>query len=525
MALTAAQLLDELMGRDRNLVPGEKSAQVHWSHEDVCRSFLCGFCPNDLFVNTKADLGQCTKIHDDALKAEYEASSRYGRLGYEEEFIRALNLIQSDVERKIRRGHERLQTNKVKEQELSENDSDKTKMLNDHINQLLEEIEQLGSEGKVEEAQGVSKLLDQLKEEREQSKVGAGMAGQEKQMEVCEVCGAFLIVGDVQSRVDDHLQGKQHVGYAKIKSTIEDARGRPWMNRKPAVVKEPERSEVERVEREREREQEREKERERPRERDREREREKERERERESRSRRSSGDRSRDKRRRSRSKSRDRHRERRRSRDRGGSRDHSGRDRERERERRRSRDRDSEREGKRRDRDRDLDRSRRRSRSRSRDRSSRRRSKSRDSEEKRDRRYSYDQDRSSKEKTTDRNADRTDAGSSSNRNAATPDENSEGECSSGVATQMSDSQDSLLRDTVVANLPTQDYVQQLPRQDYSSNVFSISNQSTPKYTPILPAGEDFNPDVIEPDPKDSDKDEAPFSNVEMMDPENDDYM
>lgn len=45
---------------------------------------------------------------------------------------------------------------------------------------------------------------------------------QEKQMEVCEVCGAFLIVGDAQSRVDDHLMGKQHMGYAKIKSHIEE---------------------------------------------------------------------------------------------------------------------------------------------------------------------------------------------------------------------------------------------------------------------------------------------------------------
>ena len=50
----------------------------------------------------------------------------------------------------------------------------------------------------------------------------SGVASQEKQMEVCEVCGAFLIVGDAQSRVDDHLQGKQHVGYAKIKSTLDD---------------------------------------------------------------------------------------------------------------------------------------------------------------------------------------------------------------------------------------------------------------------------------------------------------------
>lgn len=41
-------------------------------------------------------------------------------------------------------------------------------------------------------------------------------------MEVCETCGAFLIVGDAQSRVDDHLQGKQHVGYARIKAAVED---------------------------------------------------------------------------------------------------------------------------------------------------------------------------------------------------------------------------------------------------------------------------------------------------------------
>ena len=41
-------------------------------------------------------------------------------------------------------------------------------------------------------------------------------------MEVCEVCGAFLIVGDSQTRVDDHLMGKQHMGFAKIKATIEE---------------------------------------------------------------------------------------------------------------------------------------------------------------------------------------------------------------------------------------------------------------------------------------------------------------
>lgn len=41
-------------------------------------------------------------------------------------------------------------------------------------------------------------------------------------MEVCEVCGAFLIVGDAQQRIDDHLMGKQHMGYARLRAAVEE---------------------------------------------------------------------------------------------------------------------------------------------------------------------------------------------------------------------------------------------------------------------------------------------------------------
>ena len=41
-------------------------------------------------------------------------------------------------------------------------------------------------------------------------------------MEVCDVCGAFLIVGDAQQRIDDHLMGKQHVGYARLKAALQE---------------------------------------------------------------------------------------------------------------------------------------------------------------------------------------------------------------------------------------------------------------------------------------------------------------
>ena len=41
-------------------------------------------------------------------------------------------------------------------------------------------------------------------------------------MEVCEVCGSFLIVNDAQSRVEEHISGKQHMGYAKLRSALEE---------------------------------------------------------------------------------------------------------------------------------------------------------------------------------------------------------------------------------------------------------------------------------------------------------------
>jgi hypothetical protein len=73
-------------------------------------------------------------------------------------------------------------------------------------------------------------LCDKLKEDKdalikqyEQSGWNVSELGhQEKQMEVCEVCGAFLIVGDAQQRIDDHLTGKQHIGYTRLRKAVEE---------------------------------------------------------------------------------------------------------------------------------------------------------------------------------------------------------------------------------------------------------------------------------------------------------------
>uniref|UniRef100_T1J2U3 Luc7-like protein 3 n=1 Tax=Strigamia maritima TaxID=126957 RepID=T1J2U3_STRMM len=243
-AAAAAALLDELMGRDRNLAPTEKKREIRWEDPQVCKHYLVKFCPNELFVNTRADLGPCEKIHDEQLKSEYERSPGYQKMGYEEDFLRFCQGMMADVERRIRRGKQRLaQGNqeanaaKLAAPAPSGNNSEKITMLSERVNGLLEQVEKLGCEGKVEEAQGIMKLCDQLKDERESLRrcsenshwlqqfpfqTAEIAAAQEKQMEVCEVCGAFLIVGDAQQRVDDHLMGKQHMGFAKIKATVDE---------------------------------------------------------------------------------------------------------------------------------------------------------------------------------------------------------------------------------------------------------------------------------------------------------------
>lgn len=221
---------------------------------------MVNFCPNSLFTNTKADIGPCNLVHDDYLKREYQTkANKRERRAFEEDFIRFCQGQLNEVERKIKRAKQRLESSQLERSTQSVGDSviseqclEKLNSINEKIEKVLEEIEQLGcqgkyfflyalsylsltwfSPGKVEEAQEAMKLLDQLKEKKAslkrenhsghwiQQKAEIGVA-QEKQMEVCDVCGAFLIVNDVQQRVEDHLQGKQHVGYGRLKSALED---------------------------------------------------------------------------------------------------------------------------------------------------------------------------------------------------------------------------------------------------------------------------------------------------------------
>ena len=234
-----AAMLDELMGRNRNAGPDEKLPDLTWEDTTVCRYYLVNFCPHDLFTNTKADLGACPNIHDDDMKAAYMSApdSSYKKQNCKDDFLRFCQKMLNDLGNKIKRAKERLLLTQMEQAaangitpQQQEEIEEKIKILTDKINVLVDQAEQAGIQGDVEEAQGLLKLCDQLKTERDDLKQQIGLKatlnpdgqfGPPKAMEVCETCGAFLIVGDAQQRIDDHLMGKLHVGYARMRATVE----------------------------------------------------------------------------------------------------------------------------------------------------------------------------------------------------------------------------------------------------------------------------------------------------------------
>ncbi|CAI5659256.1 putative RNA-binding protein Luc7-like 1 isoform X1 [Oreochromis niloticus] len=327
-------LLDQLMGTARD---GDETRQrVKFTDERVCKSHLLNCCPHDILSGTRMDLGECTKIHDLALRADYEIASKERDLFFELDAVDHLESFIVDCDRRTELAKKRLaETQEEISAEVAAK-AEKVHELNEEIGKLLAKAEQLGAEGNVDEAQKVLQEVEKVRtkkkdaEEEYRNSMPASSFQQQK-LRVCEVCSAYLGLHDNDRRLADHFGGKLHLGFIQIREKLDQL--------KKTVVEKQEKRNQERLKRREEREKE-----ERMRRRTRSRSREHRRSRSRDRRRRRSRSS-SRD-RRRSRSRSRERrrrHRSRSRSRSRGhrhsheqSSRHKSSRDRERS-----SRDRD----------------------------------------------------------------------------------------------------------------------------------------------------------------------------------------
>lgn len=210
------------------LTAGPKLSSLSISDPKVCRSYLVGSCPHDLFTNTKQDLGACPKSHQPNLKEEYlNAPEQQKReWGFEWDYQRDIGRHVSDCDRKIEQAQRRLEktTEEIKQTSvLLKQITDLTRTLEAGI----VEVEILAEEGAVNLAvqeYHKLKLAKVQKEERERELKNlsdtSGPSGHQK-LQVCDVCGAYLSRLDNDRRLADHFYGKMHLGYAQMRKELE----------------------------------------------------------------------------------------------------------------------------------------------------------------------------------------------------------------------------------------------------------------------------------------------------------------
>ena len=223
-------LLDELMGSARNLTEEERRGykEITWDDKEVCGAYMVRFCPHDLFVNTRSDLGPCPKLHDPKLKESFEESPRHDAYvpKFEAELAHFCEKLVMDLDRRVKRGRERLaqEVEPAPAPQLSAEKSEQLSVLEEKIKNLLEQAEALGEAGKVDEAEALMRKVDMLNSEKtalaqpQNDKVL--MLAQEKKMALCEICGSFLVANDAVERTQSHVTGKQHIGYGMVRDFI-----------------------------------------------------------------------------------------------------------------------------------------------------------------------------------------------------------------------------------------------------------------------------------------------------------------
>ena len=83
----------------------------------------------------------------------------------------------------------------------------------------------MGEEGKVEESDAVMKEVDKLKQQKMELEALSDnniIMPKERNMKVCDVCGALQATTDTDKRLEMHLQGKLHTGYMKIRKVLSE---------------------------------------------------------------------------------------------------------------------------------------------------------------------------------------------------------------------------------------------------------------------------------------------------------------
>ncbi|KAL0841263.1 hypothetical protein ABMA28_014985 [Loxostege sticticalis] len=174
---------------------------------------------------SRMDLGECPKIHDLALRADFELASKTKDYFYDIDATEHLEAFIADCDRRTTAAKQRLAET---QEELSAEVTEKANAVHElaeQIGQKLARAEALGEEGMVEESVKLMGEIDELRKkkgaaEQEYRNSMPASSYQQQKLRVCEVCSAYLGIHDNDRRLADHFGGKLHLGFITIREKL-----------------------------------------------------------------------------------------------------------------------------------------------------------------------------------------------------------------------------------------------------------------------------------------------------------------
>lgn len=210
-------MLDDLLGADRN-GEGGSSSITDYNDPRICKYSLAGCCPYSLLQKTRLARSLCQYEICPAPQSLREAYQRDPTRPYDQMLYNVLDGILSQADRWIQQSKSR-QFSKVSDFQQSPQLKEMTKK----IKNLLEEARRCGMDGDVERARALLSSAEIVKEQMAQKEQELKEADpeQDSKVTVCEVCTAVIRQCDMDGRMEEHRQGRQHVAYLKMRDVFE----------------------------------------------------------------------------------------------------------------------------------------------------------------------------------------------------------------------------------------------------------------------------------------------------------------
>eukprot|EP00919_Chromeraceae_sp_WS-2016_P005243 GHVR01012373.1.p1 GENE.GHVR01012373.1~~GHVR01012373.1.p1 ORF type:complete len:327 (+),score=111.15 GHVR01012373.1:158-1138(+) len=166
--------------------------------------------------------------HSEKAKEQYAEARKKYRYGYEEELLNWSNGLILEADRKIEKGRARVKEDAAEELSTEEIESEPDVVaLKVRLAEKAEAAEEAGDAGDVELSRLLTEEVEELDKQRNiliqvklQEKL-LKLASTQK-LRVCDACGAFLSATDSQVRLQDHYEGRVHMGFNRVRELVKE---------------------------------------------------------------------------------------------------------------------------------------------------------------------------------------------------------------------------------------------------------------------------------------------------------------